>query len=57
MVRRVLGLDESKTNVGYEINFTKYFYQYKPLRSLEKIKADIIRLEQETDGLMKEVIS
>lgn len=50
-------IDESKTNVGYEINFTKYFYQYKPLRSLEKIKADILAIEQETDGLIKEVIA
>ncbi len=48
--------DETKTNIGYEINFTKYFYQYKPLRSLEEIRADIFALEQETDGLIKEVI-
>lgn len=50
-------VDEAKTNVGYEINFTKYFYQYKPLRSLADIKADILALEQETDGLIKEVIA
>lgn len=49
-------VDESKTNVGYEINFTKYFYQYKPLRSLEEIRADIFALEEETDGLLKKVI-
>jgi len=49
-------IDETKTNIGYEINFTKYFYQYKPLRSLEEIRADILALEQETDGLIKEVI-
>ena len=49
-------VDHSKTNVGYEINFTKYFYQYKPLRSLEEIRADILAIEQETDGLLKEVI-
>jgi type I restriction enzyme M protein len=49
-------IDESKTNVGYEINFTKYFYQYKPLRSLEEIRKDIMAIEQETDGLLKEVI-
>jgi len=48
--------DETKTNIGYEINFTKYLYQYKPLRSLEEIRADILALEQETDGLIKEVI-
>jgi type I restriction enzyme M protein len=49
-------IDHSKTNVGYEINFTKYFYQYKPLRSLEDIRKEIIAIEQETDGLLKEVI-
>lgn len=50
-------VDVTKTNIGYEINFTKYFYQYKPLRSLEEIKADILAIEQETDGLIKEVIA
>lgn len=50
-------VDEVKTKVGYEINFTKYFYQYKPLRSLEEIRADILALEEQTDGLIKEVIS
>jgi type I restriction enzyme M protein len=49
-------VDESKTNIGYEINFTKYFYEYKPLRSLEEIRADIIALEQKTDGLIKKII-
>jgi type I restriction enzyme M protein len=49
-------IDETKTNIGYEINFTKYFYQYKPLRSLDEIREDIMAIEQETDGLLKEVI-
>jgi type I restriction enzyme M protein len=49
-------IDETKTNIGYEINFTKYFYQYKPLRSLDDIRKDIMAIEQETDGLLKEVI-
>lgn len=49
-------IDESKTNIGYEINFTKYFYQYKPLRSLDEIRKDILAIEQETDGLLKKVI-
>lgn len=44
--------DETKTNIGYEINFTKYFYQYKPLRSLEEIRADILALEQETEKVL-----
>jgi len=49
-------VDEKKTKIGYEINFTKYFYQYKPLRSLAEIKADILAIEEETDGLIKTVM-
>jgi type I restriction enzyme M protein len=49
-------IDFDKTRIGYEINFTKYFYEYKPLRSLDEIRADILALEKETDGLLKNVI-
>ena len=49
-------VDHSKTKVGYEINFTKYFYEYKPLRPLEEIRADILALEKETEGLLEEVL-
>jgi len=49
-------IDHSKTKVGYEINFTKYFYVYKPLRSLEEIRKDILALEKETEGMIREVI-
>lgn len=31
-------IDEKKTKIGYEINFTKYFYEFKPLRPLEEIR-------------------
>lgn len=49
-------VDEEKTKVGYEINFTRYFYQYKALRSLEEIRADILSLEQETEGLIHQIL-
>ncbi len=49
-------IDESKTVKGYEINITKYFYKYKPLRSLEEIRADILELEMQTEGLISEVV-
>ena len=39
-------IDEKKTKTGYEMNFTKYFYEFKPLRSLAEIRADILALEQ-----------
>lgn len=48
-------IDWTKTKVGYEINFTKYFYKYKPLRSLAEIQRDILALEKETDGMIKQV--
>ena len=49
-------MDRTKDTVGYEINFTKYFYNYKPLRSVEELKQDLIQLELETDGLMSKII-
>ena len=48
--------DKTKMKVGYEIAFNKYFYQYEGLRSLSAIAADILLLEQKTDGLLKEII-
>ncbi len=49
-------IDESKTKTGYEINFTKYFYEFKPLRSLSEIKADILELEERTFGRAHKVL-
>ena len=42
--------------VGYEINFSRHFYKPRPMRSLEEIRADILALERETEGLLAEVI-
>jgi len=49
-------IDHGKTKIGYEISFTKYFYEYKPLRSLIDIKKDILKLEKTTEGIIKEVL-
>ncbi len=49
-------IDETKTKTGYEINFTKYFYEFKPLRSLSEIKADILELEERTFGRAHKVL-
>ena len=49
-------MDRSKDKVGYEINFTKYFYKYKPLRSLEEITQDLLKLDEEIVGKMKEIL-
>ena len=49
-------IDHNKTKIGYEINFTKYFYEFKPLRPLEEIRAEILELEQEVFELIKKVL-
>ena len=49
-------IDEKKTKTGYKINFTKYFYEFKPLRSLAEIKADILALEESSLELEKKVL-
>lgn len=49
-------IDHSKTKIGYEISFTKYFYKYKPLRSLDDIRKDILALEETTINMIKEII-
>jgi type I restriction enzyme M protein len=49
-------IDKDKTQVGYEINFTKYFYKYTPLRSVQDVLKDLLDLEKESDGLMNELI-
>lgn len=45
-----------KSQIGYEISFTRVFYKPQPLRTLEQIRADIVALEQETDGLLPQII-
>jgi len=50
-------VDDSKTKMGYEINFTKYFYEFKPLRSLADIKAEIFALEASALELEKKVLN
>jgi type I restriction enzyme M protein len=49
-------IDESKTAVGYEIGFARYFYKPQPLRPLEAIRTDILAAEKETEGLMADII-
>ncbi|MDR0994059.1 MAG: type I restriction-modification system subunit M [Verrucomicrobiota bacterium] len=49
-------VDHTKTKIGYEISFTKYFYKPVQLREMADIIADIRALEKETDGLLDEVL-
>jgi len=48
-------MDRSKDKVGYEISFTKYFYEYTPLRSTAEIAAELLKLDEETENLLREI--
>jgi len=47
-------MDRTKDKIGYEINFTQYFYKYIPPRSLEDIEKDIKKVTGEIQRLIKE---
>jgi type I restriction enzyme M protein len=48
-------LVREEDKIGYEIPFTKFFYEYKPLRDLTEIMGDLLALEQETEDLLTEI--
>jgi type I restriction enzyme M protein len=45
------------TKIGYEISFNKYFYRHKPLRAIEEVSKDILKLEDLSDGLIREILN
>jgi type I restriction enzyme M protein len=50
-------LDNSKTKIGYEIPFTRYFYKYVPPRPITEIDSEIRALEAEIQELLRSVMS
>ena len=46
-----------QVKVGYEISFTRHFYKPKPMRTLEEIRADILALERESEGLLEGILA
>ena len=46
-----------QVKVGYEISFTRHFYKPKPMRTLEEIRADILALEQKSEGLLEGILA
>ena len=46
----------ARVKIGYEISFTRYFYKPQPIRTLEEIRADILVVEEETEGLLGEIL-
>ncbi len=51
-------MDESTfTNIGYEIPFTRHFYEYKKLKSFEDIMKEIRELESSINDDLKELLA
>ena len=50
-------IDEKKSKVGYEIPFTRYFYRYEPPKPSHEIMAEILEIEKDLDGSLKEIFN
>ncbi len=48
-------IDKSKTKVGYEIPFTRYFYKYEAPKPSAEIMAEILEIETELQGSLEEI--
>ena len=49
-------VDTKKTQIGYEVSFTKYFYKPVELRDMSEIMASLKALEKESDGMLSEIM-
>ena len=49
-------VDHTKTQIGYEISFAKYFYKPIELRSMADIIADLNALETASDGMLLDIV-
>jgi len=50
-------IDKSKTKIGYEIPFTRYFYKYTPPKPSNELMAEIMKLEMELEGALEEIFN
>jgi type I restriction enzyme M protein len=50
-------MDRTKDKIGYEINFTKYFYKFSELRSLELISNDLKNIDDEISKISNDLIN
>ena len=48
--------NSASAKIGYEISFNRHFYRPQPMRSLDDIRADIMALERESEGLIAEIV-
>jgi len=46
-------MDRKKDKIGYELNFTKYFYTYESPKDVEGIDEDILKITKEINELLE----
>jgi type I restriction enzyme M protein len=49
-------IDDSGTKIGYEITVNRYFYKPQKLRSLDEIRAGLLALQEEGEGLLEKIL-
>jgi type I restriction enzyme M protein len=49
-------INMESVKIGYEINFNKYFFIHKSLRTLDDVARDLLKLEQKADGLIADIL-
>ena len=49
-------IDRKKTRIGYEISFARYFYKPAPLRTVDEIRADLLKLQHHSEGLLHKIV-
>ncbi len=49
-------VDEKKTQIGYEVSFTKYFYKPIEMRPMDEILESLKALDRDADGMMAEIM-
>lgn len=49
-------VDKKKTQIGYEVSFTKYFYKPVELRDMNEILETLRSLERDADGVLSEIM-
>ncbi|MBM3861542.1 MAG: SAM-dependent DNA methyltransferase, partial [Verrucomicrobia bacterium] len=47
-------MDRSKDKIGYQINFTRYFFENAQLRSTTEVTSELVKLEEEAHLLLPE---
>lgn len=50
-------IDEKKTKIGYEIPFTRYFYEYIPPKPVQELEIEIKEIEKDLDGALEEIFN